>query len=280
MKVRIKKSIIIGLIIFCLFNKETYLKIMQNSENSKNSKFGGSIALRSFVKRTQGGNKIQNPKIPKSKNKMRFTAPRKYKTQYSKKLVTVGDGDAGRSSLLFRITHNTEPHISDSTLGGAYYETCVGGCKLKMWDTAGQERFRSMVPMYLKDVDIIFLVYDTSDYISFQHLKEYWIKFAHKHATGGNHFYILIANKSDLKMQRAVPTEAGIKLAKTVNAAFIELSALNGNNVDKLLTLIIDECLDKDANTDTSDTEGKDETIVILDDKRTWFKLPSTQCNC
>ena len=32
--------------------------------------------------------------------------------------------------------------------------------KIMMWDTAGQEKFKSLIPSYLKDADIVIVVYD------------------------------------------------------------------------------------------------------------------------
>ena len=32
--------------------------------------------------------------------------------------------------------------------------------RLQLWDTAGQERFRSLIPSYLKDAFVAFVVFD------------------------------------------------------------------------------------------------------------------------
>jgi Ras-related protein Rab-6A len=32
--------------------------------------------------------------------------------------------------------------------------------RLQLWDTAGQERFRSLIPSYLKDAYVAFIVFD------------------------------------------------------------------------------------------------------------------------
>ncbi len=32
--------------------------------------------------------------------------------------------------------------------------------RMQLWDTAGQERFRSLIPSYLKDALIAFIVFD------------------------------------------------------------------------------------------------------------------------
>lgn len=34
--------------------------------------------------------------------------------------------------------------------------------RLQLWDTAGQERFRSLIPSYLKDAAVTFIIFDIS----------------------------------------------------------------------------------------------------------------------
>lgn len=106
------------------------------------------------------------------------------KTPEIRKLVTIGDAQVGKSSLIYRVTHNQTPNVKSATIGAAFFcmNTKDGRYRLNMWDTAGQERFRSMVPVYLRDVHIIVFVYDITDVRSFEHLRDYWIDFAMKHA--------------------------------------------------------------------------------------------------
>jgi len=105
----------------------------------------------------------------------------------TKKLVTIGDAQVGKSSLLYRLVHKQMPNINSATIGAAFYCTELKNCRLNMWDTAGQERFRSMVPVYLRDTDIIFFVYDMSDLKSFEHLRDYWVDFALTHSCKDGH---------------------------------------------------------------------------------------------
>lgn len=39
--------------------------------------------------------------------------------------------------------------------------------RLQLWDTAGQERFRSLIPSYLKDALIAFIVFDLTSTLLF-----------------------------------------------------------------------------------------------------------------
>ena len=44
-----------------------------------------------------------------------------------------------------------------------------------MWDTLGQERSSNLVSSFYRDKDIIMIVYDTTDEISFEKVN-HWIK--------------------------------------------------------------------------------------------------------
>lgn len=45
----------------------------------------------------------------------------------------------------------------------------------KVWDTAGQERFRSMAPMYYRNANAALLVFDITQYGTFEAMKT-WVK--------------------------------------------------------------------------------------------------------
>lgn len=45
----------------------------------------------------------------------------------------------------------------------------------KVWDTAGQERFRSMAPMYYRNANAALIVFDITQYDTFQAMKG-WVK--------------------------------------------------------------------------------------------------------
>jgi len=70
--------------------------------------------------------------------------------------------------------------------------------KLQVWDSAGQEKYRSLIPNYIKNASIIFVVYDISSYESFLSIR-YWLDFIKEN---GDPLIILIGNKTDLTEQR------------------------------------------------------------------------------
>ena len=100
------------------------------------------------------------------------------------------------------------------------------------WDTAGQERFRTITTSYYKGAQGIVIVYDVTDVASFEHVKS-WMNDIDKFAKEGV-FKILVGNKCDLVDKRQVPKEKGKQLADSYGIPFIETSAKNNENIEKL----------------------------------------------
>ena len=100
------------------------------------------------------------------------------------------------------------------------------------WDTAGQERFRTITTSYYKGAQGIVIVYDVSDANSFEHVKS-WMNDIERFAKEGV-FKILVGNKCDLIEQRQVSKEMGKQLADSYGIPFIETSAKNNENIEKL----------------------------------------------
>ncbi len=46
----------------------------------------------------------------------------------------------------------------------------------EIWDIAGQEKYRTQARVFYKNTDVFILVYDITNYKSFDELKNYWIK--------------------------------------------------------------------------------------------------------
>ena len=82
------------------------------------------------------------------------------------KLAIVGDAGVGKTSYIQSLLKN-KPILNQSPTMGISFNTVivedVNDVKIKVniWDTAGQDRFRSIIKLYLKNVDGIILMYDT-----------------------------------------------------------------------------------------------------------------------
>ena len=80
------------------------------------------------------------------------------------KVCIIGESGAGKTSLLNRyitgmFTDDYKPTISASFMAA---HEIVGDhtITLNIWDTAGQEKFQSMMPLYMRNVDCVLLVFD------------------------------------------------------------------------------------------------------------------------
>ena len=98
--------------------------------------------------------------------------------------------------------------------------------------TAGQEKFRSLIPMYTRDAQIIILVYDVTRKESFVHLTE-WIN-GLTNVKKEDVIFVLVPNKIDLD-SREVTKEEGEKYAADNNIPiFEEVSAKTGDGFSSL----------------------------------------------
>ena len=95
------------------------------------------------------------------------------------KLIFLGDQMVGKSCILERFMNDTFTEEYQATIGLNFQSKNVQidnqDIHLLLYDTAGQEKFRSLIPMYTRDANIILLVYDVSSKDSFMHLSD-WLR--------------------------------------------------------------------------------------------------------
>ena len=127
------------------------------------------------------------------------------------KLVLIGNSGVGKSSIIQRMIYNMFLVNNPSTIGAAYQTLGFDRkFKIDIWDTAGQERFQSLIPMYLKGTDIIFLVLscdNTNEQIRQQ--IHFWLNFIqiNKSYINSDYKIFLIFNKSDMNPDFKIPNE-------------------------------------------------------------------------
>jgi len=156
--------------------------------------------------------------------------------QHEVKLCVLGDSGVGKSSIVQRFVHNTFNPSVESTIGASFMTKCmlVDECtyKFNIWDTAGQERYRSLAPMYYRNAGAAIIVYDVTSQLTFQSVKG-WIRELQLHGSS-NVVMAIAGNKSDLEGRREVTLKEARDYANTVNAAFVETSALTAVNIHEL----------------------------------------------
>ena len=153
------------------------------------------------------------------------------------KLIIVGETGCGKSSLLTQFTDKRFTPVHDLTIGvefGAKLITLDNSkvIKLQIWDTAGQESFRSITRSYYRGAAGALLVFDITKRKTFTELNT-WLEEV-KAAAPSNMVMLIVGNKYDLDNYREVSYSEASKFAKSVGLEYIETSAKNYHNVEKL----------------------------------------------
>uniref|UniRef100_A0A2C9V3H1 Uncharacterized protein n=1 Tax=Manihot esculenta TaxID=3983 RepID=A0A2C9V3H1_MANES len=96
---------------------------------------------------------------------------------------------------------------------------------------AGQERFGTLISSYYRGAHGIILVYDVTRRETFKNLSDMWAKEVELYSTNQDCIKILVGNKIDRDVERAVSREEGMALAAEHKCAFLECSAKTRENV-------------------------------------------------
>ena len=163
------------------------------------------------------------------------------------KVVLVGDSFVGKTNIMSKYLKDEFHEDSKATVGvefGSKTFTIEGhAIKAQIWDTAGQERYKAITSAYYKGAKGAFVVYDITRKSSFESIDK-WVNdltaAADKKIT-----IVVIGNKSDLEDQRQIPKEKGEEKAAKLEVAFLETSALSGDNLDKAFELMMNEIYKK-----------------------------------
>ena len=108
---------------------------------------------------------------------------------------------------------------------------------LEIWDTAGQERFRSLVPVYCRNVNAAFAVFDLTSLDTFQKLDS-WINLF---MSLGNEKRIvfIIGNKLDLGDAIQVEIVKAKEWCEQRNYRLFLVSAKTGEGVDAMINQVL-----------------------------------------
>nr|CAH7763642.1 unnamed protein product [Callosobruchus chinensis] len=164
------------------------------------------------------------------------------------KVVLVGNAGVGKTCLVRRFTQGLFPPGQGATIGVDFMiKTVEVGnekVKLQIWDTAGQERFRSITQSYYRSAHALILVYDISCQPTFDCLPD-WLREIEEYASS-KVLRVLVAlfvgNKID-REDREIPTHVGEEFAERHNMYFLETSAKESDNVERLFMQIAEDLM-------------------------------------
>lgn len=143
------------------------------------------------------------------------------------KLVVIGDGGVGKSSLTIQFFQKQFIDYYDPTIEDQYIQHCeVDGnwVIMDVLDTAGQEEFSAMREQYLRGGRGFLLVFSVTERKSFEEAHKLYRQVL-RVKDKSEYPVLLVANKIDLLNKRVVSEEEGRQLAAELKLPYIETSA-------------------------------------------------------
>ena len=159
------------------------------------------------------------------------------------KIITVGDSDVGKTSILRRYLYNIFDSENMSTLGVNFSYKIIElenkkKIKLKLIDTAGQEKFRSIVKSYYKNADAVLFIFALNDLESFNHISDWVVSFQENNGEKVTKY--LVGNKYDVEI-KTVDQQLIDNFSKENNFPYKAVSASSNYNIEELFTELAEE---------------------------------------
>lgn len=200
------------------------------------------------------------------------------------KYALIGDEGVGKTTLFQLFLSGKLNLDSTSTIGASFgskiLEMPNENLKLRcqIWDTAGQERYKSLVPMYFRGSNIIFIVFDLNDRKSWES-----VKFWHQQiecSSDRTHKCVLIGTKADKKIN--VDASEISSLCRELDLDYHQISAIDPlayRNIYKIFKNTAYECYVQRK----PDKLPSDDDISSDDEQNTFnfnltARLKDTQC--
>lgn len=168
----------------------------------------------------------------------------------SKKLVVVGDGGCGKTCLLIVYSENRFPEkyiptVFENYIANVQYDNKL--IELALWDTAGQEEYDRLRPLSYPETDVILICFSIDFPMSLSNVQDKWYPEVTHFCEGVP--LLLVGLKSDLRKdrrtldmlaaqgQRPVSLEQASKVAREIDARYMECSAKEGANVAEVFQM-------------------------------------------
>lgn len=155
---------------------------------------------------------------------------------YVFKVIIIGPGAVGKTSLLHRFVENKFSFRYKLTIGADFLSKVIerqdSTVKLQIWDIGGQDRYKFLRASFFDGANGALLVFDISRWHTFGELED-WLSDLREYA-GENTPFMLIGNKVDLidKKDEIYERDSAIVFAKKEKTNYIETSAKSGENVE------------------------------------------------
>ena len=158
---------------------------------------------------------------------------------YQIKCLFAGESGIGKSSLIHLIVKAEKLEASEPTIGMAFSVKTVqltkkdGTLQLvraQNWDAAGSPRFRSIVSSYMRNVDIVFLIFDINKRETWEELPKWKKQIDEINEDSPLPQYVLVGNKSDIHRYQVTEDEIQMRCREWNCKRYI-LSCVESNSV-------------------------------------------------
>ncbi|KAK4539843.1 hypothetical protein LTR36_010304 [Oleoguttula mirabilis] len=170
-----------------------------------------------------------------------------------RKLVLLGDGASGKTSLLNVFTRGYFPTVYEPTVFENYvHDIFIDNVhvELSLWDTAGQEEFDRLRSLSYDDTHAIMLCFSVDSPDSLENVESKWVGEIAENCPGVR--LVLVALKCDLREQRdgdeevdgshepkrpMIDYKQGLAVAEKIKALrYLECSAMKNRGVNEAFT--------------------------------------------
>ncbi|CAI5441350.1 unnamed protein product [Caenorhabditis angaria] len=204
------------------------------------------------------------------------------KHDYKFKVVLLGEGAVGKSSLVMRYVKNkfTSRHLS--TIQASFQTQKIqiddDEVELNIWDTAGQEKYHALGPIYYRGSNGVLLIFDVTDQRSFEKVKM-WVR--ELRATLGNSAVLMIVgNKIDMENERTVSRETAEEYAKTENAFYSETSAKENIGISTAFETLTEKMIEHNKENARNAPPIANRSIQLIDENERNSSIRTKKAKC
>lgn len=166
------------------------------------------------------------------------------------RIAILGDANVGKTCILHSLTNKEFNFKIQPTIGAAFSQIEIPvlddkeHIELQIFDCAGSERFNSLLPMYLRGIDTVILVFSVCNRQSMDNILNKWLNILKEHDI---RYVYCVGNKTDLDfdiehiLKVFDQFEISFKIYRT--RQFLT-SAKTGENIESMfLKIAEDACL-------------------------------------
>jgi len=183
--------------------------------------------------------------------------------EISVKVVIVGNGAVGKSSMIQRYCRGTFTKSYKKTIGVDFLEKQlrVHGeeVRLMLWDTAGQEEFDAITKAYYRGAQACVIAFSTTDRDSLLAVKN-WRKKVEDEC--GDIPMVMVQNKIDMIAQSEINQQEAEALSKECNMKLYRTSVKEDLNVGVVFQHLAENYVNK-VISNTNSQERQQESLII-----------------